>query len=47
MKGFGTVVTGTMISGSLSLGETVQVLPSGVEGKVRSLQVYGRSVKRP
>jgi selenocysteine-specific elongation factor len=46
MKGFGTVVTGTMISGSLSLGETVQVLPSGLEGKVRNLQVYGRSVEK-
>ncbi len=45
MKGFGTVVTGTLISGSLSLGETVQVLPSGLEGKVRNLQVYGRSVE--
>jgi selenocysteine-specific elongation factor len=46
MKGFGTVVTGTMISGSLSLGETVQILPSSLEGKVRSLQVYNRSVER-
>jgi selenocysteine-specific elongation factor len=46
MKGFGTVVTGTMISGSLSLGETVQVLPLGQEGKVRSLQVYGRNVEK-
>jgi selenocysteine-specific elongation factor len=35
-----------MISGSLSLGETIQVLPSGLEGKVRSLQVYGRSVEK-
>jgi selenocysteine-specific elongation factor len=46
MKGFGTVVTGTMISGSLSLGETIQVLPSGLEGKVRNLQVYGRSIEK-
>ena len=46
MKGFGTIVTGTMISGSLSLGETVQILPSGTEGKVRNLQVYNRSVER-
>jgi selenocysteine-specific elongation factor len=46
MKGFGTVVTGTLISGSLSLGETVQILPSGTEGKVRNLQVYNRSVER-
>lgn len=46
MKGFGTVVTGTMISGNLSLGETVQVLPSGLEGKVRNLQVYNQSVEK-
>ena len=46
IKGFGTVVTGTMISGSLLIGETVQILPSGLEGKVRNLQVYNRSVER-
>jgi selenocysteine-specific elongation factor len=46
MKGFGTVVTGTMISGNLSLGEIVQVLPSGTQGKVRTLQVYNKSVEK-
>ncbi|MGD0918109.1 MAG: selenocysteine-specific translation elongation factor [Thermodesulfobacteriota bacterium] len=46
MKGFGTVVTGTMISGSLSLGETVEILPSDLEGKVRNLQVYNRPVDK-
>ncbi len=46
MKGFGTVVTGTVISGSLSLGEMVEVLPPGLEGKVRSLQVYNRPVEK-
>ena len=46
MKGFGTVVTGTMISGSLSLGETVEILPSGIEGKVRNLQVYNLPVEK-
>jgi selenocysteine-specific elongation factor len=45
MKGFGTVVTGTMVSGKLSLGETVEILPSGVEGKVRNLQVYNQPVE--
>jgi len=45
MKGFGTVVTGTMVSGKLSLSETVEILPSGLEGKVRNLQVYNRSVE--
>ena len=46
MKGFGTVVTGTIISGNLSIGETVEVLPSGFEGKVRNLQAYNQSVER-
>jgi selenocysteine-specific elongation factor len=46
MKGFGTVVTGTMISGGLSLGEMVEILPSGLEGKVRNLQVYNRPVEK-
>jgi selenocysteine-specific elongation factor len=45
MKGFGTVVTGTMVSGKLSLGETVAILPPRVEGKVRNLQVYNQPVK--
>jgi selenocysteine-specific elongation factor len=45
MKGFGTVVTGTIISGKVSLGETVEILPSGLEGKVRNLQVYNRPVE--
>ena len=46
MKGFGTVVTGTVVSGSLSLGEMVEILPSKLEGKVRNLQVYGQPVEK-
>ena len=46
MKGFGTVVTGTLLSGSLSLGEEVQVLPTGVTGKVRGIQVHGEAVEQ-
>jgi selenocysteine-specific elongation factor len=45
MKGFGTVVTGTIVSGKLSLSEMVEILPSGLEGKVRNLQVYNRPVE--
>jgi len=45
MKGFGTVVTGTIISGKLSLGETVEILPAGFEGKVRNLQAYNQPVE--
>ncbi|OGP90844.1 MAG: selenocysteine-specific translation elongation factor [Deltaproteobacteria bacterium RBG_16_47_11] len=46
MKGFGTVVTGTLVSGTLSLGETVEILPPGLRGKVRSLQVYNQPVEK-
>ena len=46
IKGFGTVVTGTLVSGNLSMGETVEVLPSGIEGKVRNLQVYNLPVEK-
>lgn len=46
MKGFGTVVTGTIVSGNISVGETVEILPSGLEGKVRNLQVYNQPTER-
>jgi selenocysteine-specific elongation factor len=45
MKGFGTVVTGTLVSGSLSVGDTVQILPSLREGKVRGIQVHNQIVE--
>jgi selenocysteine-specific elongation factor len=45
MKGFGTVVTGTLVSGSLSVGDTVQLLPSLREGKVRGIQVHNEVVE--
>jgi selenocysteine-specific elongation factor len=40
MRGFGTVVTGTLVSGSVSVGDTVQIMPSAREGKVRGIQVH-------
>jgi selenocysteine-specific elongation factor len=46
MKGFGSVVTGTIVSGGITLGETVEVLPSGREGKIRNIQVYNQSVEK-
>jgi len=45
MKGFGTVVTGTLISGGLDLGAKVEFLPSGKAGTIKNLQVHGKSVK--
>ncbi len=45
LKGFGTVVTGTAISGKLSIDEQVEILPSGLQSKVRGLQSHGRSIE--
>ncbi len=41
MKGHGTVITGTSISGSLRVGEDVEIYPAGLKSKVRGLQVHG------
>ncbi|OGP34710.1 MAG: selenocysteine-specific translation elongation factor [Deltaproteobacteria bacterium GWC2_65_14] len=41
MKGFGTVVTGTVVGGTVRSGDEVQVLPGGESAKVRGLQVHG------
>ncbi len=41
MKGFGTVVTGTLVGGTVRVGEEVQVLPRGPVARVRGLQVHG------
>ena len=46
MRGFGTVVTGTLVSGALAAGEEVEVLPSGKRARVRGLHVHGAAVRR-
>lgn len=46
MRGFGTVVTGTLVAGQVAVGDSVQVLPSGRTAKVRGLQVHGAAVER-
>jgi len=45
MKGFGTVVTGTVISGKVSVGDSLEVLPQGLETKVRGIQVHGKPLE--
>jgi len=42
--GFGTVVTGTLIAGTVSPGDTVEILPMQKKATVRSVQVHGESV---
>lgn len=40
VSGFGTVVTGTIISGSVKLNDNVVVYPNEIECKIRNIQVY-------
>lgn len=46
MKGFGTVITGTLLAGSLTVGDEVVVLPEGLRSRVRRLQVHGETVEQ-
>ena len=42
MKGFGTVVTGTLISDSISVGEDVLILPEEINTRIRGIQVHNQ-----
>jgi selenocysteine-specific elongation factor len=46
MKGFGSVVTGTLISGSVGPGDEVELFPRGERVRVRGVQSGGKSVER-
>ncbi|MGI9186290.1 MAG: selenocysteine-specific translation elongation factor [Gaiellales bacterium] len=46
LHGIGTVITGTLWSGTLTAGATVTVEPSGREVRVRSLQIHGEDAER-
>jgi selenocysteine-specific elongation factor len=41
MKGFGTVVTGTLAAGQLRVDDEIEILPGGRRAKIRGLQVHG------
>lgn len=45
LKGFGTIVTGTVLSGRITIDSAVEILPSGISSRVRGLQSHGQSVK--
>jgi len=46
IKGFGTVVTGTLAAGALAVDDRVEVFPRGLVAKVRGLQAHGQAVER-
>jgi len=43
MKGFGTVVTGTLVAGTIHREEELEVFPTGQRVRVRGVQVHGQS----
>ncbi|GFP38219.1 selenocysteine-specific elongation factor, partial [Candidatus Hakubella thermalkaliphila] len=46
LSGIGTVVTGTLWSGTIEVDQTVEVLPGRLRSRVRSIQVFNRPVPR-
>ncbi|MGL4740098.1 MAG: selenocysteine-specific translation elongation factor [Sarcina sp.] len=46
IKGFGTVVTGSVLSGSINIGETLMIYPKKMLVKVRGIQVHNIDVKK-
>ena len=44
MRGFGTVVTGTAVSGHIGVGNEVTIYPKGIRSKVRGIQVHHQDV---
>lgn len=46
LRGFGTVITGTLTSGAIESGQQVAIEPGGGRARVRGLQVHGRAVER-
>lgn len=45
-SGFGTVVTGTLVSGTFALGDEVLFLPTEMAGRIRGLQAYHETAER-
>jgi selenocysteine-specific elongation factor len=46
MKGFGAVVTGTLVAGEIAAGDELELLPTGLRVRARGVQVHGTSVPR-
>ena len=45
MKGFGTVVTGTLVSDRIKSGEEIQILPEEITTRIRGIQVHNQPVE--
>jgi len=45
LPGHGTIVTGTLMQGTIKTGDTLMLQPSGLEVRARSIQTFGRKVE--
>jgi selenocysteine-specific elongation factor len=45
MKGFGTVVTGTLVSDHIKTGDEIQILPENITARIRGIQVHNQPVE--
>ncbi len=46
LKGFGTIVTGTVLGGEVAIGDELVAIPTGVTARVRGIEVHGAAVER-
>jgi selenocysteine-specific elongation factor len=46
ISGFGTVVTGTLVGGSLKVGQEVEIQPEGLTARVRGLQTHKEEIEK-
>ena len=46
LSGFGTIITGTLLAGTISKDDSLQMYPVGKECKIRSIQVHGQDVEK-
>ena len=46
VKGFGTIVTGTVLGGAVAVGDELAILPTGRPARVRGVEVHGAAVPR-
>ncbi|MEP7289804.1 MAG: selenocysteine-specific translation elongation factor [Chloroflexota bacterium] len=45
VSGFGTVVTGTLLDGTLTVGQEIELQPSGLRGRIRGLQTHNQALE--
>ena len=45
-KGFGSIITGTVLSGSINVGDKLKILPQNKEVKVRGLETHNKAVQK-